>query len=193
MAKAPVIAVKFHRKDKLARLNREIAADADGFVLRDRRGHEHHFGGPDWTHEAITFSYVSSYSPEGGPEHDYNARDELEEGFDVAEPTLGPNLTPLTRAAVDHVIEECAHKGFAFPYEKEVAVHALQALAEANEPFPPADLEVYGATHGFALDRAEALRDLAQRVIEGRSFRPAISLPRGHGEKLRAYWRKHMG
>lgn len=192
MPSTPVIAVKFHRRDRPILLNREIASDAPGFVLRDMRGHEHHFGAPEWTSEAIIFSYVSSYTPDDGPQHEYHLRDALTEGFEVAEPKLGPNLTPLTRAAVDHVIEECARKGFAFPYEKEIGVQALLALKEANEPFPPDELWVYGATHGFNLDQAEAFRDLAQRVIKGRSFRPAIRLPPGHGDRLREFWRKDM-
>jgi hypothetical protein len=29
-------------------------------------------------HEAIVLSYVASYSPDGGPKHDHDARDKLE-------------------------------------------------------------------------------------------------------------------
>lgn len=73
---------------------------------------------------------------------------------------------------------------------RPIAVHTFLALMEANEPFPPADLELRRNPR-LSMEQADEFRDLAERVIQGRSFRPAIKLPRGRGEALRAYWREH--
>src|SRR4051794_7724965 len=191
MPDPPTICIKLHRKGSPLRLPDRVDSAAPGFVLRDSRGHEHHFGDRQLGAGALTYTYVASYSPTGGPEREYHLRDELTRGREVVALTLGPKLTPLTRAAINHVINECARKGFAFEYEKTLAVEALLALLEGNEPIPAADIEVYAATHGLSSDQAEKLREFAERVIEGRSFRPAIRLGRGQGEKYREYWLEH--
>jgi hypothetical protein len=64
-------------------------------------------------------------------------------------------------------------------------------LNEVNELCDPADLEVYGATHGLSRDHAVDFSELARKVIEGRSFRPAIKLSQGLGDKFRTHWRQN--
>jgi hypothetical protein len=194
MAAQPPIAVKFHRKDKPVHPGLHIDASLGGFVLRDRDDHEHHFGAPEFGRGERVFSYVASYSSEGGPEWDYDVRDKLNASFEIVEPTHGPSLTPMTRAAIANVVKHCAPKGFAFGYEKEIAVHSLLALSEANEPFPPADIKVFGATHGFSLEQAAKFSEFAHRIIEGRSLKAegrVIKLPPGMGDKLRRLWGNH--
>ena len=191
MPTSPEIAVKFHKKDAPIGLADPVSPSAKGFVLRDSRDHEHHFGTPERLPGVIVFTYISSYTPDEGPKHEYHLIDALRQGRELVAPSHGPHLSPLARAAVDHVIDECARKGFAFELEKEIAVHALLALKEVGESPAPADLDVYGATHGFERNDALEFSELARKVAEGRSFRPAIKLPRGHGDKLRTYWKEH--
>jgi hypothetical protein len=107
----------------------------------------------------------------------------------IETPSLGPQLTPLTLAALRDLARSCnQNNGFVTGYEKTTAVLMFLALSEGNEPFPPSEVEVWAATHGWSLEQAAHLRDLAQRVIEGRSFRPAIRLQRGQGQKMLGYW-----
>src|SRR4051794_28550898 len=102
------IGIKFHKRGEAFRLKRDIDPSVPGFVLRDKRDHEHHFGGRELVSAGVLFTYVASYSPGAGPEREYGLSDELTEGFEVVSPTLGPNLSPLTRAAAEYVINECA-------------------------------------------------------------------------------------
>jgi hypothetical protein len=89
--------------------------------------------------------------------------DALRTGRGVVAPTLGPEVPPLTRAAVDYVIRECGQNGLVCE-EKEIAVRAMLALNDVNELCAPGDLDVYGPTHGFAHDHAVDISELARKV-----------------------------
>jgi hypothetical protein len=197
-------ALLLFERDPPVKLGESVPRGTYGLVLRDQEGREHHFGSAVATTQYSTatgtlflvFRYLVTYGPDGEREDRSPdlVLDELRQGFELVEPTAGPRLTALTVAGLSNLADTCNQvNGFVTEYEKTAAVRTFLALREANEPFPPAEVEVWAAEHGWSKKQAADLRELAERVIEGRRFRPAIRLDPGQGRRMIDYWRERSG
>lgn len=176
---------------------REIEAGAGGAFLTGASGHEHHFGGVELglsgSEHYLHAEYVATYVDDSATAtfDPRSALDDLREGFEIAPaPNLGPRLATFVLGAVDDMAESCNFgNGFVFDFEKREAVLTFLALARCGEKFSIAELEVWATTRGWSLKDAKALRELAQRVREGRSFRPAIRLSEDQYRRFLEHWR----
>jgi hypothetical protein len=189
--------VRFHQREREAtEIPFEAFWDTHGFALVDGAGREHHFGLPEHSRDSVVFTWVATYTTDGRDDWAGHAHEAVHQGdFELADPTLGPAVSPLVDVALEHVVDYCAHKGFAFSPERETAVRTFAALHHASEPFDPAETYVYGAINGFTrVKDAEALRDYAQRAIDGRTSKSVtgktIRLDNATAERMISHWRK---
>jgi hypothetical protein len=88
-----------------------------------------------------------------------------------------PPLSPLALHGLSSLVGsppfDCRHKGFAFPYEKQRAIHVLRALTHAaHETLDSSRVEEWATEAGFELRDARTLADYAQRVGVERDRRP---------------------
>jgi hypothetical protein len=172
--------------------------DTHGFALIDREGREHHFGLPEREGSSIVFTWVATYTDAGRETSAGEAYDAVHAGeFELEDPTLGPVVAPLVDVAMERVVDYCAHKGFAFSPERENAVRAFAALRRARESFDPEEIFVYGAINGLTrIEDARALRDYAQRAIDGGSSksvtRKTIKLDNATADQMVAGWRQQL-
>lgn len=172
--------------------------DTNGFVLRDGEGDEHHFGFREVEARTAIYTHVASYRADGrDASWPGGVYDELVEwGFELADPTRGPKLSPLVAVALDELAEEATHKGFAFDYERELAVRYLAALVGAGETLDPDEIFVHAALSGYGLKDAERLREYARRALSGGGTRTvagrSIRLEPAMGERMTAHWRKKL-
>lgn len=179
-------------------LDLEAYWDTHGFVLRDGGGDEHHFGLPDMTRSGVLFTWIASYTEDGREDWAGDVHDRLTAlGYELAEPTRGPKLSPLVDVALEGLLEFAARKGFAFDEEREAAVRTFGALVRANEPFDVDEVYVYGATNGFRDPKnADRLREYAQRAISGKGTRTvngrAIRVDGAQADKMIEYWRQKV-
>jgi hypothetical protein len=180
------------------RLVHEAYWDTHGFALLDGIGEEHHFGFPERAGSTMLFSFVASYTDEGretgwaGAVHD----ELVERGYELVDPSRGPDLSPLTIAALEDLADFATHKGFAFDPERERAVKVFGALRLAGEPFDPGEVWVWGATHGFRPKDADMMREYARRAIEGGGTRTvsghAIRVDRVQADRMVEHWRREI-
>jgi hypothetical protein len=183
--------LRFHRKDKPVRLRETIPAQTKSVVLRDEKRAEHVFGGVElFSREALVFTYVATYTPDGALDRRWPAgvRDQLTGGYELVELSHGPTLSPRARFAIAELAEDSAIKGFAFDYEKTMAVRTLLALQRAGERLPPDEVELVGAMNGLSLREAAKLREFVERVSSGGRFQPAIRLDDEQYERFLRYW-----
>lgn len=191
------ISIRFHRKHRAALAIPDAAAAWDTYrvVLRDSEGGEHHFGFPEPAGSGKVFTFVASYTEEGREPSWSQAQEKLaEEAFDVVEPTRGPALKPVVQIAMQDLADYAIRKGFAFDEERGLAVQILGALVRANEPIPPEEIYVFGATHGYRPKDANRLREYAQRAIEGRGTREvggrALKVDPHRADMMAQRWRE---
>jgi hypothetical protein len=177
----------------------DVLPQAEGFVLADADGREHHFGCGQWSRGG-EFVYVATYGADGR-EKIYWWRDILDalgEGWSVVEePQLGPRLSPLVQVALDDMADTANKVNGFTGYEKDLAVVVLRALwDEAQEGFDPVEVEVWAATHGWGLKQAKDLRELADGVRHGTRFRGvygrAISRDRERERAMVEHWRTQL-
>jgi hypothetical protein len=172
--------------------------DTHGFALIDREGREHHFGLPEREGDSIVFTWVATYTDAGRETWAGEAYDAVHASeFELRNPSIGPAVSPLLDVALEHVVDYCAHKGFAFSPERETAVRTFAALRRAREPFDPDEIYVYGAINGLTrIKDAEALREYAQRALDGRSSksvtRKTITLDNATADQMIAGWRQQL-
>lgn len=193
------IRVRFHPRDRDS-VAIDLAAywDTHGFALIDREGREHHFGLPEREGESIVFTWVATYTDAGRETWAGEAHEIVQTGdFRRDDPTIGPAVSPLVDVALERVVDYCAHKGFAFSPERETAVRTFAALRRAREPFDPEEIYVYGAINGLTqMKDAEALREYAQRAIDGRTSqsvtRKTITLDNATADQMVAHWRQQL-
>jgi hypothetical protein len=189
--------IRFRKNMPVLAVKTDVAPDASRLVLGDVQGREHHFGCGQWSSNG-DFTYVATYTSTGR-EKIYRWGDiveALEQGWRrIAEPQLGPILAPLVwRALAD--LEQSANKVNGFiGYEKELAVRILRAVwDEARESLDPDEVVAWSATHGWSLEQAEKLREIAEGVREGRKFREiggsrAIATDSAHAARMVAAWK----
>ena len=170
------IRVRFHARERSSvAAPFEAGWDTHGFALLDREGREHHFGLPERAGGSIVFTFIATYTDAGRDSWGGLAHDAVNAGeFELTDPTLGPRVSRLVDVALESVVEYCAHKGFAFSPERDIAVKTLAALRHAREVYDPEEIYVYGATNGLTrVKDAEALREYAQRALDGRRSKAA--------------------
>lgn len=193
------IEIRLAARDR-ARVGIDFAAywDMHGFVLTDANGGEHHFGLPEPESGSMVFTWIASYTNAGRDDWVGEAHDALTSGaFQLGEGVLGSKLSPLTKIALDGVVDFSAHKGFAFDPERQSAVRTFAALRVAGETFDPDEVYVYGATNGLRrMKDAQALREYALRAIERRRSqtvgRKTITLDPGMADRMIDAWRVRL-
>jgi hypothetical protein len=182
------------------RLDADVTSSADGLVIVDGEGREHHFGCGAWDPQG-RFRYVATYADEGRePPYSHDEVIEaLERGWRVADtPRFGPRLSPLVRVALEGLAQRASkHKGFIGAPERTLAIRYLRALLnEAGQAFDPEEVEVWAATHGWAAKGAKDLGKLAEGVLEGRQFRDwdrrAIGENPEQERQMVEYWRAKL-
>jgi hypothetical protein len=193
------IRVRFYQRERSSiAIPFEAYWDTHGFALIDREGREHHFGLPEREGNSIVFTWVATYTDAGRETWAGEAYDAVHAGtFQLDDPTIGPAVSPLVDVAVEHVVDYCAQKGFAFSPERETAVRTFAALRRARESFDPEEIYVYGSINGLTrIKDAEALREYAQRAIDGRTSksvtRKTITLDNATADKMVAHWRQQL-
>jgi hypothetical protein len=193
------VRVRFHPRDRdSAAIDFAAYWDTHGFALIDREGREHHFGLAEREGDSIVFTWVATYTDAGRETWAGEAHDAVQKGdFRLDDPTIGPAVSPLVHVALEHVVDYCAHKGFAFSPERETAVRTFAALRRAREHFDPEEIYVYGAINGLTrIKDAEALREYAQRAIDGRTSksvtRKTIMLDNATADQMVAHWRQQL-
>jgi hypothetical protein len=180
------------------RLDINATDDAERIVLVDADGWEYHFGARSWPDR---FAHVATYTPESGRERYVwwrHVQEGLTKGSQLRdEPELGPKLEPLVERALRSLLESCnLSNGFAGQTEKRWATEHLRAIWHESEAgFDPDEVAVWAATHGWTLDAAKDLRDIAAGVREGKQFRSAGRVIRRDPARERemvARWREEL-
>ena len=193
-------AIRFRERDDPIWLQHAVPRATEGVVLADAEGVEHHFGDATYIYQrdgTVVFTYLASYDGDGRKPSGWwplAAEALREHGYTIVEsPQHGPLITPLVDAALSDLVDRCnTNNGFAFPEEKQWAAQTLMALREHAERIDPAEIEVWAATHGWRLDHAKRLRELAEQVRERRYFRPAIKLTKTQARKMVEQWREDL-
>ena len=197
MATERPVSIRLRERDRRISVNVPVPPGKEGFAVLDADGREHHFGCGGLRSGGI-FTHVASYTESG--REPFFWPDDLREtvgGGRVVEPRFGPRLSPLIRVALGHLAKICSqHKGFHLD-EKVWAVRTFRALRlEAREPFDPAEVEVWAATHGWSLGDARDLRDIAQAEIDGKRLRDysrrPIRLDSDQARRMVEQWRREL-
>jgi hypothetical protein len=187
-------AIRIHRRDKDPLwLDHEVEWYDYGLVFRDDAGDEHHFGFRDDVQGGGTvFTFVASYSLAGRDDAWYRVHEKLSEPLQFVAPTLGPRLSPVAVAALEHLAGLARDKGFASDPERRLAVQVFGALAQADESFVPDEVYVWGAMHGFDRRDADRLKLYAERALSGGATRTvggrAIKVDRAQAKKMVEAW-----
>ena len=140
------ISIRYHLRARPAlHLDHEAYWDTYGFALRDGEGEEHHFGFPERdSGSRMLFTFVASYTDRGrdatwpGGVHDKL----VERGYELVDPTRGPELSPLVVVALEDLAEFATHKGFAFDPERKRTVRTFGALRRGGEHFDPEEVKI---------------------------------------------------
>lgn len=106
----------------------------------------------------------------------------------AAAPAAGPDLDPVVVAAMTEAGQTINHNNALVQTEdKAYVVITLQRLVEAGHAYDVSDLCAWAAGNGFTAIEVKNLRDIAQRVLDGRRFQLRSSY--GPGPDAVTRWR----